>query len=425
MATCRSLIQAVTKELLHKREWQRLDLFIFALRTLWFACSIAVLTRSYAGGDFYSILLAWFILSYLIPQVFFRPGSVRPTPYLLAETLITGGLFLYSTPILGGVGVYKFLYLPLTLGYLSGKKSIWLTAPLVLLILPALTLWWGKPEITSMSAIDFFASYCALYGLGYALNFITSSHKQTSELLQTIREKNEALEQYSRQVETIAVLEERNRVARELHDTVGHSFTTAVMGMDAVRLLIDRAPQEAKANLQELLTATRRGLDEVRASIHRMAEEEVELSAVLSRVTTVFAKHTSTSTELEIIGQERETSQTLRLVLTRCLQEALTNAKKHGDAKRVRIRLTYAPAFVELSVKDNGIGMAAVVEGFGLRSMKERLSALAGMLEVISSPGEGTDVRCRVPLREDQLVVQEQQERDVLETGPVGGGMKR
>lgn len=384
------------------RKWTGLDSFLFLLRTIWFVTGVAVLFQQPMAGLRDMLLPVGFFLSYFIPQLFFRPQMIRPLAYALSEIVLTGGLFVYVSLLYNGDNGFQFLYLPLTVGYLTGRKGIWSAGPAVVVLIPLLSLrLGGGAELFSLGLgqiVNFLAYYLAFYGLGLALHLLASEEKRTRELAAAIREKNEVLEQYARQVEEMTLLEERSRMARELHDTVGHTFTSVIIGMDAVRCQIDAAPEEAKENLQELLAVTRQGLDEIRGSIHQMAVRDPEsLAQEVKRVAAEFERSTGTEMAVTVTGEEPACPQMVRLAVVRCVQEGLTNAKRHGQAPRARIRLAFQPNRLELELTDNGGGFEKLEPGFGLKAMKERLAALQGTMTLQSKPGE-TTLRCEVPL---------------------------
>src|SRR5690606_5518557 len=134
------------------------------------------------------------------------------------------------------------------------------------------------------------------------------------------------------------------------------------------------------------------GLEEVRRYIHQMASdtEDSPLSQQLSRIIDEFALHTGTSIHLKTRGKEMDLPNHMKWTLLRCLQESLTNAKRHGQAASIQVTYICEKGKVGLVVEDNGIGIANPTYGFGLNGMKERLSALHGTLQVHSRPGQGT-----------------------------------
>ncbi|MNI54363.1 Sensor histidine kinase DesK [compost metagenome] len=171
--------------------------------------------------------------------------------------------------------------------------------------------------------------------------------------------------------------------------------------MDAVYYLIDAAPQEAKNNLRELLHVTRNGLNEVRRHIHQIApdHEERSLTLALSQVAGEFAIHTGTEVVVHTEGTEYFVSENVRLTMIRCLQESMTNAKKHGMASTVSIELTYTVQSVQIKIVDNGKGAGKLVEGFGLKAMSERVANLNGKLYVHSHADNGTEIICTIPTK--------------------------
>ncbi len=386
------------------RKWTGLDTFLFLLRTIWFFAGVAVLFQRPMERMEDFLLPAAFFLSYFIPQLFFRPQLIRPLAYVGTEILLTGGLLVYVTMQNNGDSGSKFLYLPLTIGYMTGRKGLWYAAPVVVVLLPLLGLClgggWQAPFTLGLGGtVNFLAYYLAFYGLGLALHLLVSEERKARELTNAIREKNETLELYALQVEEVAALTERNRLARELHDTVGHTFTSTIIGMDAVLYQIDTAPEEAKESLRELLAFTRQGLDETRRSIHQMAERRpVSLTAEIGRVAAEFERSTGTELELTVSGTEPACPPEVRLAALRSVQEGLTNAKRHGQASRIGLRLSFTPRELRLELADNGSGFDRLNPGFGLRAMRERIAALDGRMSLRSQPGVETVLECSIPL---------------------------
>jgi signal transduction histidine kinase len=126
-------------------------------------------------------------------------------------------------------------------------------------------------------------------------------------------------------------------------------------------------------------------------------DDDLMLSEQLSLLANEFALQTGTQIRVSVTGAERELPQQMRWTLFRCLQESLTNAKRHGEAAVVEVDLTFEPEQVELRIEDDGIGSDRLQDGFGLNAMRERLNALHGTLGIRSTPGEGTTVTCRIP----------------------------
>jgi signal transduction histidine kinase len=173
------------------------------------------------------------------------------------------------------------------------------------------------------------------------------------------------------------------------------------MGLDAVSYLIPEAPEEAVVSVNQLRTVSRNGLEEMRKQIHHIAPEREgeSLAAQLRTIAAEFAVHTGTCIEFEAAGPDISVPLPATIALTRCLQESLTNAKRHGGARKIHVSLTVLPERLSLAIDDDGCGMEEVRFGFGLSAMQERIEACQGELEVESKKDGGTTVRCRLPLK--------------------------
>jgi signal transduction histidine kinase len=263
-------------------------------------------------------------------------------------------------------------------GLTSTKKMLPWTLPILLVLIP-----FSVAYVVDEGLWKIFTYYVinqsVLFGFGFTLNIVMESNRRMKKLL----EEN------------------------ELHDTIGHTFTSVIMGMDAVAYLMEEAPDKAKKKLEVLRNVTRQGLDEVRRSIHQIApiiDENSTLSTELSSLSNEFSVHTGTEIRMNVKGSEYEVPKPLKLTLIRCLQESLTNAKRHGNAEHIDIALVFEEDQIILQVVDDGIGAGEIKHGFGLTAMNERLSAFQGWMQIQSNRGSatGTTVLCTVPLRRNE-----------------------
>ncbi|MGD8190638.1 sensor histidine kinase [Brevibacillus ginsengisoli] len=372
------------------------DRVMLLIRSFWFVLSL--LTIYFMEGVYpistYWIMTVWISSAYVIPLLSSRPGSIHRFRFQATELLFSGSFFLYLVNIAGSA--FTFMYIPiLTIAYMSNKKSHYVIVP-ALLGLTLAAFWIGGIELTWLSLSDKLLKFAVFYGLGLCLTRIVHS-------MQIIQEKNKILEQYAKQIEKMAIIEERNRLSRELHDTIGHTFITTIVGMDAVLALIDKRPEEAKQSMRELLCITRNGLDEIRNHIHQIAAklEEGGLHNSISTIANEFSIHTGTLVQINLQGSESELSEVMKHTLIRCLQESLTNAKKHGESTEIHVQLSFTDDAVEMTIIDNGHGKEQIIPGFGITSMKERLAALQGTVTIHSplSKSHGTKVTCTIPIR--------------------------
>jgi two-component system sensor histidine kinase UhpB len=192
---------------------------------------------------------------------------------------------------------------------------------------------------------------------------------------------------------------ERQRIARELHDEIGQTLTVALL---ILKRAVDRAPAEIRSELADTQEAVRAGLDEVRSIAKRLrpdALEDLGLHSALSALCTEFTQATGISVVKHIAAQNDRLPHDVELVCYRVAQESLTNIARHADAGKVWLDLHTAVDQLTLRIADDGKG-GAVVEGAGINGMRERAVLVNAALTIASPKGEGTEVRLVVPLRQ-------------------------
>jgi signal transduction histidine kinase len=215
-----------------------------------------------------------------------------------------------------------------------------------------------------------------------------------------LAEANTRLRGYAAQAEELATTQERNRVARDIHDGLGHHLTVVQMQVQAARAVLASDPARADAVLAKAQQQSTEALAEVRRSVAALREPRTR--PPLPESLKVLAEETSAAgipTDLEVVGPVRPLPAEVQESLFRAAQEGLTNVRKHAAAGSARLELVYGDdGTVRLEVRDDGRGTTATQEtGFGLLGLRERASRLGGSVDVVSEPGRGTTVRVAVP----------------------------
>ena len=211
------------------------------------------------------------------------------------------------------------------------------------------------------------------------------------------------LTRLAEQSKQAAILEERNRMAREIHDTLAQSFTSIRMQLEAAIRLLNCKPEQAQACITFAQELAKSGLAEARRSVWALqpeAEDYRHLSTTLERLAAQQTAETSIQVEVVIIGTPYALPPDVGMNLLRIGQEALNNALHHASAQTM-LTLTYDPHQVQLQIQDDGQGFDPQLEssgGFGLISMKQRSDRLGGTFTIKSQPGHGTEVRVTVPI---------------------------
>jgi signal transduction histidine kinase len=212
------------------------------------------------------------------------------------------------------------------------------------------------------------------------------------------------LRTYALQAERLAAAQERNRVARDIHDGLGHALTVVQMQIKAARAVLDAEAAQADAVLAKAQQQAEQALREVRRSVAALRERQPSMP--LPEALRALADEASAAgvpTELGVTGPARPLGVEAEESLFRAAQEGLTNVRKHAQATRARLMLDYSqPAAVRLEVHDDGGGVAADghsggTGGYGLLGLRERAAHLGGRMSLESAPGQGSTLRVEVP----------------------------
>ncbi|MCI8297141.1 MAG: sensor histidine kinase [Lachnospiraceae bacterium] len=215
-----------------------------------------------------------------------------------------------------------------------------------------------------------------------------------------LEEANQKLKEYAAEAEKNAEMRERNRLAREIHDTLGHALTGIVAGIDASLTMLDIAPEAAKQQLMKIGEVARQGITDVRRSVSKLRPDALE-KFDLERAVTKLLEDTSAASGAEITFDHQVTPlkfhEDEEEAIYRVVQEATTNAIRHGHATKIHIAISKVGQWLTITVKDNGTGCGAVEEGFGLKHMQERLELLNGSLSYDGR--DGFWIEARIPIR--------------------------
>ncbi len=226
-------------------------------------------------------------------------------------------------------------------------------------------------------------------------------------LLRELQAANLELKAAQQKEKDLAIAEERMRMARDIHDGLGHHLTVLSIQLQAADKLVERNPQAAAEAIQTSRSEVKAALEEVRRSVGMMRqspEESQPLDLMLKTLVQDFDEHTGLKASFECEGTPYELDAFAHQTLFRAVQESLTNIQKHGKGvKHIQVRLDYLPETVKLAVSDDGEKPdidAAGQAGFGLQGLKERVDQLGGIF--CCGPGElrGFEVSVSIPLKE-------------------------
>ncbi|ENQ3112666.1 hybrid sensor histidine kinase/response regulator transcription factor [Bacillus cereus] len=331
------------------------------------------------------IIILWEVVSFSVPWICLM-FSYRY--YLFTEIILFGGVCFYLT-LLFPLAYLAFLMPTFMIAANSVHKSYRWSGPITVILFPLLIAIFSK--VTDLWVIILQLSLA--FAMGSFFRLLAINYRQS----EIIRNQKHVLEQYVSQVERITLLEERDRLSKDLHDTMGHSYTSIIMGMETLRM--ELKSKEGEQQLDSLLQLARNSMEEVRLYLHQLdlSQDSLPLATTLQQLTEEFKKHAKVNVRTRIIGEEYMVSKQSKMTLYRSLQESLTNAVRHGHSTEIIVSLHFEPQQIRLDVQDNGCGVEEWKDGFGLTAMKERVSQSQGRVIVYSKKGEGTLISCVLP----------------------------
>ncbi|WP_346151718.1 sensor histidine kinase [Nonomuraea recticatena] len=205
-----------------------------------------------------------------------------------------------------------------------------------------------------------------------------------------------------------ARLAERERLAREIHDTLAQGMSSIILLLRAARRDLTNRPADAELRITEAERAAQENLEEARNFVRALAPPALQhssLTAALRRITDSAAVGTATRVRFEVAGEPVPLPADHDLALLRIAQGALGNVSRHSEAEHAGVTLTFLDDLVVLDIYDDGRGfdpaqtqVGTAGTGYGLRAMRDRVTALGGSLTIESTPGEGTAVAATLPL---------------------------
>ena len=295
----------------------------------------------------------------------------------------------------GSAGELSLILLPL-----AGQSALVLPTQLMVPVCVLIYLTLVMPLLLRSRWVDAIA-IALVYGTGIVFVVVfTRVAASEREARTELARANQRLRDHAAEVEELAKTKERNRLAREIHDSVGHYLTVVNVQIGAARAVLEHDGERALDHLSKAQALTQEGLAEVRHSVAALRASPTESRPLPEALTKLVEQWNAAGLKarFEVQGVSRALTPQTNLALFRAAQEALTNVAKHADANSVTVDLTYcAGGGVHLRVKDNGLGSSNSEGGFGLLGVRERVQLLNGSVQVSTSAGRGFTLDVEVP----------------------------
>ncbi|MGE5415664.1 MAG: sensor histidine kinase [Acidobacteriota bacterium] len=248
----------------------------------------------------------------------------------------------------------------------------------------------------SLTVYSLFAGVTILMGTSYG-RYMADNNLLVTRMLHE-------LEAYSQQIRELSAVAERNRIAREIHDSMGHSLTALIMELEICQRMIARNPEEAIELMEKIKGNARSGLREVRCAVEALHPHSMNSHATFMESIEALAASFEKSSGLTIILEGVRDLPALlsqaALTVYRVIQECLTNTGRHGNADKVTIQLNCNNNILSMLITDNGQGVKNIKPGYGLLGIRERVEECGGKVMFDTGRNTGFTVNVEIPYAE-------------------------
>lgn len=250
--------------------------------------------------------------------------------------------------------------------------------------------------------VNFSFNLVALFGLALIfvlllVNALLAERRNQEQLV----EANQQLRDYALRVENLAMEQERSRIAREIHDSLGHSLTALNIQLEGALKLWQSNPEKAQQFLRASKQLGSTALQDVRHSVSALRTNPLQDKDLPTAIAELAQAHTQTTGITPVLDLDLpdHLSTELQTAIYRITQEALTNIARHAEADQITICIQTTSADIQIAIADNGQGFQPELNttGFGLQGMRERTLALNGEFHIASQPGKGCQITARLP----------------------------
>lgn len=332
-----------------------------------------------------------------------------------AAFLLSRLVLIVSVTLVDGLGLPRYelftLLIPSAIFYLAGGSyglsgQVWI----MFLLSRARTVGQGVPAPPENEPNFFFflvisLTFIFIITMAYMARQEKRNRMQTEQLLRELKESHNQLREYAEKVAELATTEERNRLAREIHDSLGHYMTVINVQLEKAIAFRDRNPEEADQAVKDAKHLASEALNDIRRSVGalRNSQETFSLDESLRSLVNNM-RNGQFSINLEIEGEETGYSRQSLLTLYRAAQEGLTNVQKHAQANQATVQVKLNGQAANLVIQDDGQGFdPTILAGlkakghYGLEGLRERLELIRGSLTLESNPDDGTTLSITVP----------------------------
>ncbi len=375
----------------------------FYRKTTWVLVILQVLVFFMLWGELknglLSALAACFTLAYVLYNIIFvtRVRPLATVAYVIVQLSLATGVVILEGDFLSQT------YLFILLAEITFMHALRYGVTVTMLCYAAFAIGhWIHYEYPPFEQI----AYVIPRALEYATFFGFMYMAKTAFLQkQRLGHAYERLAEYSVEVEQKALIEERTRLSREIHDTVGHTLTAAITGLQTAIRLMDKEPSVAADMIRQTKTHIQDGLQEVRRSVHMLDAGAAfpDFADAMQRLIEETRRQTGVAIEASIDSSLPRLAPKIEMSFYRALQEGLTNGIRHGGASAFTYRFTQEADHILFELENNGSSWRNQPYGFGLSAMHARVTEMRGTLRVtVGKHNRGTRIRITLPFKSNK-----------------------
>ncbi|MBL8093444.1 MAG: sensor histidine kinase [Anaerolineales bacterium] len=336
---------------------------------------------------------AWLVATLLTIQLVMYIRAIAlsrwPVPNLwLAAYFIPGPIMwavcTWFDPRLWWMGM---MYFGQMWGCLPPKAAVPGTAIIMLAVLPATNGWRSLEDIPPSALLGFGFGWIGMVAVYLWISQVIRSSDERARLIRELESANHELVIARERESDLSALRERERLARDLHDTLGHTLSVMSVQLEAIQRLYRVDPERGSEHIDELKTLTRDSMSELRRSLDGLRAPglgERQLVAALQDLGVAVGQRAGITVHCEVDPGVSALTPALAETVWRVAQEALANVEKHARARSAAVRVSREPQSVRVTISDDGVGLPADAEGrrghYGLRGLRERVEGLGGVL---------------------------------------------
>ncbi|WP_010252334.1 sensor histidine kinase [Acetivibrio cellulolyticus] len=251
----------------------------------------------------------------------------------------------------------------------------------------------NKPANMTFIVSYIFFTFMVFITVGVFFNYsrmLSEQKEKLDELNRELTGANSLLEEKNRKIKELTIFEERNRIAHEIHDSVGHNLTGLIMNLDFCKKIVETNPSGVAEYLGKSRQIAKECLEDIRKSVRALKNAEVEQLTLIKSIEELVESSVdkfNIEVLLDIKGEKFNTQPEFNLAVYRACQEAITNSIRHGMADKVEISIIYGKREFSMFIKDNGTGAKELNYGTGLTGMMERFGLYNGVVSFYKNGG--------------------------------------